>query len=167
MRFLPLLFCLLPIMSLGQIILDKEAFAKEFETAFSESIQGLESFKDTEPVLLSCNRADFEYEEDNGIWSLKMVFNCYSKDEAIRTKDMLANEVEKGLPAADFSRTKGYGAEYIDYLKWSFEFDSPKFAEKKKRPSVEIGVLKHGEDYRTVITLREPYFKKQYSPSWD
>lgn len=165
MRFLSLFFCLLPIISLGQILLDKETFAREFQTAFSESIAGLEDFKDTEPVFLACNRAVFEYEEKNGIWGLKMIFNCYSKDEAIRTKDMLADEVEKVLPASDFSRTKGYSSEYIDYLKWTFEFDSVTFAEKKKRPSVEIGFLMHGEDFRTTITLREPYFKNQYSPN--
>lgn len=167
MRSLFILFALAPLFGFGQIILEKEAFAKEFTLAFSESVKGLESFKESKPVIVACNRADFEYEDDNGIWALKMVFNCYSKDEAIRTKDLLGDEVEKLLPPGDFKRTKSYGAQYIDYLKWAFDFDSDTFAEQKKRPSVEIGVTKEGEDYRTTITLREPYFKNQYSPSWD
>lgn len=167
MKSLLLLLAFSPLIGFGQIILDKEAFAKEFTLAFSESVRGLEAFKNSNPVMVSCNRAEFEYEEQNGIWALKMVYNCYSKDEAIRTKDLLGDQVEKLLPAGDFKRSKSYGSEYIDYLKWSFDFDSDTYADQKKRPSIEIGVSKVGEDFRTTITLREPYFKNQYSPSWD
>lgn len=166
MKSFALVFAVLPVFALGQILIEKEAFQKEFKEAFQASVNGLEAYKKTDPVLTSCNVSEFFYEEDKGIWGLKMTFNCYAKDEAIRTKDMLAEQVEGALPSADFKKAKSYGASYFDYLKWAFEFDSPTFAEKKKRPSIEIGALQEGDDYRVVVTLMEPYFKNQYSPNW-
>ena len=165
MKFAFLGFCLLFIAQ-GYAQISEDAFKTEFRNWFNQSIKGLDT-QNRNASFESAATCMIQEDKDKGIVSMVAIYKAADKDEATLLKQELGDLVEASLPAGDYARTKSYGARYFDYLKIAFEYNSDVFAEKKKRPSVEIGAIKRDSGYTIELILFEPYFKNQYSPKWD
>lgn len=156
------LFLTFSFVSQSQLLIKQDVFKTEMKDMFLQANKGFPSEE------IACSTADgVMIKRDGEAPVLQLKYNCFSSDEAVKTKEMLASMVTEILPPGDYSANKGYGAAYFDYLKWLFEFDSTDFAEKKKRPSIEIGALQNGDQYTVMIYVRSPHFIGQYTPRWD
>lgn len=142
----------------------------EFQSAFKPIIEASTHGFDTKAAtfnLPGAASAEYIVDESVGKTSFRAVYACAGRDEAKKLKEHLALHVATTLPRGDFKKTQGYGAQYFDYLKYTFEYNTDVYAETKKRPTVEIGALKVGEDYAVEVLISEPYFRDQYTPKWD
>jgi hypothetical protein len=150
----------------AQVSISEDTFKNELKEWFTKSISGLDPDNRTGSLEGATSCLILE-DKDKGIISMMAIYKAETKDEATSLKIQLGDLVEGCLPVGDYSRTKSYSAKYFDYLKIAFEFNSDVFAEKKKRPSIDIGAVKRDDGYSVELILFEPYFKNQYSPKWE
>jgi hypothetical protein len=141
-------------------------FQEAFKPIIEASTHGYD-VKSTAFNLPGSSKVEFIVDEELGKTSLRIVYECAGRDEAKRLKDHLALHIETTLPKGDFKKVTGYGAQYFDYLKYTFEYNTEVYAETKKRPTIEIGALKVGDSYVVEVLISEPYFRDQYTPVWN
>ena len=145
--------------------IEHNAFKQDFRAAFEQSIGGFD-IKAEAPALNGATQTTIVEDKEQGSTSWKVEYRVAGRDEAKKLKEQLAVLVEGALPPGDYKKTQGYGADYFDYLKYTFEFNSEVYAEVNKRPAIEIGALKEGDAYVVVLLLRQPYFPGQYTVKW-
>lgn len=149
-----------------------DAFKTNFKQVFLQSIKGLESLKgaaveggNTSTVAFSdFDKAIICKSESIGTLGLVLTKKVESEEKG---KELLASyetQIAALLPAGDFVRSQSYQAEYVGYMKTIYDFNSPKMADKQKRPTVEMGVTNKEGVIELVIAVYEPFFKNQYTP---
>ncbi|MFT5182967.1 MAG: hypothetical protein ACI84C_000089 [Flavobacteriales bacterium] len=142
----------------------------EFQKAFKPIIEASTHGYDTQSTsfnLPAATSTEYIVDESVGKTSFRAVYACTGRDASKKLKAHLAMHVESTLPAGDFKKVQGYGAQYFDYLKYTFEYNTDVYAETKKRPTIEIGALKVGKEYVVEVLISEPYFRDQYTPKWN
>jgi hypothetical protein len=152
--------------------IQSDEFKANFKQVFVQSIKGLESLKGaTVEGGNTCTIVFPEFDkalvsESESIGSLGVVMTK-KLDTEEKGADLLASfetQIAVLLPAGDYVRTQTYKADYVGYMKTVYEFNSPKMADKQKRPTIEMGVTNKEGVIELVIAIYEPYFKNQYSP---
>lgn len=142
-----------------------DAFKSSFQPIIEQSIKGFNT-GEAAPAFPASSSTEYVVNESEGKTSFRAVFSVEGRDAAIKLKEHLAMHVEQTLPEGDFKKAKGYGAEYFDYLKYTFEYNTNVYADVKKRPVIVIGALKDGDVYTVEMILTQPFFPNQYSPVW-
>ena len=159
--------------------IDKAKFNEVFDQIFRTSIAGLTSLKKSNPinkdvngdkvsvwaaviVLPEAKGNHIEYSKRHDLHSFIAWWETGEiKSNAMRIMSQVGDLVDAVKPV-DFIKRDKYSKEYIDYKQLLFEFNSDKFADLQKRPTVIIGVVKKGDGYAVQLKLTEPYFKNQY-----
>lgn len=166
-RILLFLALLLPIAMLSQSTL-KEGI----QEIINESVSGLISIKldngspSGSKVCLPDAQCAIVMDDEKGLLFFEAVYPFASKEEASNAKKSLGDRIEKVLPGGDFIRAETYSADCYDYMKTVLDFNTDKFADKKKRPVIEIRAISK-DNIRVEVRIYEPYFKNQYKPVWD
>ncbi len=153
---------ILSISLFGQIRIDAKEFTSSFQEVFDASIAGLKKIEKQAPSIEGSSSAGIYLDEAKEIYIYRAEYKVLTRDEAQELKKELARQVLLNLPDGDYKHKESYGSEYHDYLKYTFEYDTTTFAEVKKRPIVQIGILKKDNDYQVELLILEPYFKNQY-----
>ena len=159
--------------------IDKAKFDEIFDKIFRTSIAGLSSLKKGNPITKDVDgdkvtewATDIALPEATGNrmeYSKRHDLHSYitwwktgaNKDNAMRIMGQVGDLVD-GVKPDDFNKRDKYSKEYIDYKQLLFEFNSDRFADVQKRPTVIIGVIRKGDGYAVQLKLTEPYFKNQY-----
>ena len=159
--------------------IDKAKFDETFDKIFRTSIAGLSSLKKGNPITKDVNGDKvtewathielpsaagnrLEYSKRHDLHSYVSWWRTgTNKSNAMRIMGQVGDLVDAFKPV-DFNKRDKYSSEYIDYKQLLFEFNSDKFADLQKRPTVIIGVIKEGDGYAVQLKLTEPYFKNQY-----
>jgi hypothetical protein len=144
--------------------------------AFTQSIQGLASYKGTQVSagkwnstmsVPDCDRVFIVQDEASEVLVLRAEMNVANEGTATDMMSRLENQVALMLPAGEYVRSQTYGGQdHIGYMKTVFDFNSTKMADKQKRPTIEMAAIKTDAGCMVVITVFEPYFKNQYTPKF-
>lgn len=165
-RIVLFLALLVPMALLGQSTL-KEGI-KEI---INESVSGLISIKldngspSGSKVCLPDAECAVVMDADKGLLFFEAVYPFASKEEASSARKSLGDKIEQILPKGDFVRAETYSADCYDYMKTVLDYNTDKFADKKKRPVIEIRAISK-DNIRVEVRIYEPYFKNQYKPVW-
>ena len=149
-----------------------DVFKTNFKQVFLQSIKGLESLKgavveggNTSTVAFTdFDKAIVSKSESIGTLGVVMTKKVASEEKGAELLALYETQIAALLPAGDYVRTQTYQAEYVGYMKTVYEFNSPKMADKQKRPSVEMGVTNKDGLIELVVAVYEPFFKNQYTP---
>jgi hypothetical protein len=149
-----------------------DAFKTNFKQVFLQSIKGLESLKgavveggNTSTVTFTdFDKAIISTSESIGTLGLVLTKKVDSEEKGNELLASYETQIAALLPAGDFVRSQSYQAEYVGYMKTIYDFNSPKMADKQKRPTVEMGVTNKDGVIELVIGVYEPFFKNQYTP---
>lgn len=157
--------CFLQVLAFAQ----DGSFEGNFKHIFSTSISGLDKLKsdargDAWDAATSLPDAvcAVGFDEEKGLHFFRASYPLADKEAAKALKKSLGDQVEALLPAGDFVRSETYSADCFDYMKTVLDFNTPKFADKKKRPVIELKAIDN-EGVRLDLLIYEPYFKNQYS----
>lgn len=149
-----------------------EAFTTNFKQVFLQSIKGLESLKgaavegghSSTVAFSDFDKAIISKSESIGTLGLVLTKKMESEEKGTELLAAYETQIAALLPTGDFVRSQSYQAEYVGYMKTIYDFNSPKMADKQKRPTVEMGVTNKDGVIELVIAVYEPFFKNQYAP---
>ncbi|MFM9984968.1 MAG: hypothetical protein ACKVOK_07010 [Flavobacteriales bacterium] len=149
-----------------------DAFKTNFKQVFLQSIKGLESLKgatveggNASTVAFSdFDKAIISKSESIGTLGVVMTKKVESEEKGGELLAAYESQIAALLPVGDYVRSQSYQAEYVGYMKTIYDFNSPKMADKQKRPIVEMGVTNKDGIIELVIAVYEPFFKNQYTP---
>lgn len=156
-------------------IAQENSFAERFRAAFVQSISGLDAIKGVSNAgqwqstiaFPEFAESKIVMDETLGVLALRLSFTVMDEEAGTESMPRMEALVAGALPMAEYTKKKTYGGEnYVGYMKTVYEFNSEKMADKEKRPSVEIGIIKTGDKIEVVILLYEPFFKNQYQPKF-
>ncbi len=160
--------------------IDKQFFKEEFQNIFRQCVKGLDAIRvgdgvereqhgkkmrilGTAQKLPGAKSTNIVYDSGIEVSMFNATYFCGStKENAKRIWKQIGDVVSASIPDG-FLKQEKYAADFVDYKEIYFEWNSDKFADVQKRPTVEIGISKDSNgDFTVVIKIAEPYFKNQY-----
>lgn len=164
-----IVFILVLLFVKGNLLGQGLDFEVNFIKIFEASIGGLESFKGEEKgvgwkseVELKGGDCAIFFDKEKGLYYFKANFLKNDKESAKAAKKSLADRIEVLLPKDDFIKAESYSSDCFDYMKIVIDYNSTKFADKKKRPIIELHATS-GDEAFLELYIFESYFKNQYS----
>jgi hypothetical protein len=144
-------------------------FNTEFREVFGHSVKGFSDWLSNGTLTRNFPSISgvqtVVKDDDLGVLVFQSNQSLTGAGEAETAKTSLEGNIEKALPAGQFSKRTTYSLS-AGCMKTIFEFKSDKMAEQQKRPSVEVYVTEQDGSSSVVFRIAEPYFKNQYTPSY-